>query len=271
VIGFAKILRDSSDVKEQLETLSNQLKVLADSNQHKTLFLARLSHEMRNPLSALSTTLELVKNGPPADVLPDAAGIFERQLNHLYRLADDLLDVTRISTGKVSIQFQLLDIKEPIATAIETVQPLIAQKRHRLVQHILQTPMTVQADRTRLEQVFINLLTNAARYTRDGGNIEVRASSDQKEAFVHVIDDGIGIPPDILPNVFELFTRGDSAEAYAKDGLGIGLSLVKELIQTHGGTVQVRSDGIGKGSEFTVRLPLADPGNPMSGNTTSAT
>ena len=258
VIGFAKIIRDSSDVKEQIETLRNQVKVLADSNQHKTLFLARLSHEMRNPLSALSSTLELVKNRSAADALPAAAGIFERQLNQLYRLADDLLDVTRISTGKVSIQLQLLDVKEPIATAVETVQPLIQQKRHRLVQHILQTPITVQADRTRLEQVFINLLTNAARYTPEGGEIEVRASSDEKEALVHVIDNGMGIDADIQPHVFELFTRGDDAAAYAQDGLGIGLSLVKKFVELQGGSVQVRSDGAGKGSAFTVHLPLAE-------------
>jgi two-component system CheB/CheR fusion protein len=264
VTGFAKIMRDSTDLREQLETFRNQLKVVTESDQHKTLFLAKLSHELRNPLGAISNALELMRHPAGGTTPAEATGIFERQLNQLYRLAEDLLDVTRISTGKVGVKPQLLDVREPVTAAVETVQPLFEKKRHRLIQHILPTPMRVSGDPMRLEQVFVNLLTNAARYTDESGEIEVRASSDENEVFVHVIDHGIGIAPDLLPHVFDLFTRGERAAAHAEDGLGIGLALVKELVDAHGGSVQVRSDGLGKGSEFTVRLPLAESAQSMS-------
>ena len=259
VIGFAKILRDSTDVREQLETLRNQLTTVAASDQHKTRFLATLSHEVRNPLSALANGLEVVKTQPAS--VPEIVGMFDRQLKHLYRLADDLLDIARISTGKVKLDFQLVDVREPIANATESVRPLLDRRRHRFVQHVLDVPMLVRADRIRLEQVFSNLLTNAAKYTAEGGQIELRVSTGAGEVWVHIIDNGMGIPTDTLPHVFDLFTRGDAASSHAKDGLGIGLSLVKEFVELHGGSVQVRSDGPGNGSEFTVRLPLAGTEN----------
>jgi len=259
VIGFAKILRDSTDVKEQLETLRNQLTTVAASDQHKTRFLATLSHEVRNPLSALANGLEVVKTQPAS--VPEIVGMLDRQLKHLYRLADDLLDIARISTGKVKLDFQLVDVREPIANAAESVRPLLDRRRHRFVQHVLDVPMLVRADRIRLEQVFSNLLTNAAKYTAEGGQIELRVSTGAGEVWVHIIDNGMGIPTDTLPHVFDLFTRGDAASSHAKDGLGIGLSLVKEFVELHGGSVQVRSDGPGNGSEFTVRLPLAETEN----------
>ena len=259
VIGFAKILRDSTDVKEQLETLRNQLTTVAASDQHKTRFLATLSHEVRNPLSALANGLEVVKTQPAS--VPEIVGMLDRQLKHLYRLADDLLDIARISTGKVKLDFQLVDVREPIANAAESVRPLLDRRRHRFVQHVLDVPMLVRADRIRLEQVFSNLLTNAAKYTAEGGQIELRVSTGAGEVWVHIIDNGMGIPTDTLPHVFDLFTRGDAASSHAKDGLGIGLSLVKEFVELHGGSVQVRSDGPGNGSEFTVRLPLAGTEN----------
>ena len=262
VTGFAKILRDSTDVKEQLETLRNQLKSVADSDQHKTRFLATLSHEVRNPLSALVSGVEIMRKQPAA--VSDTLGMFERQLKHLYRLTEDLLDVTRISAGKVKLDFQVHDVREPIANAVESVGPLLAGRRHRIDQHILDVPLLVRADPIRLEQVFSNLLANSAKYTPEGGQIELRASTGAGEVWVHVIDNGIGIPPETLPHVFDLFTRGDSASAQATDGLGIGLSLVREFIELHGGSVQVRSDGPGKGSEFTVRLPLADATDRMA-------
>jgi PAS domain S-box-containing protein len=263
VIGFAKILRDSTDVKEQLETARNQCKILAESDRHKTKFLATLSHEVRNPLSAMANGLEFIKARPETGL--EAMAMMERQLKHLNRLADDLLDLTRISTGKVDLDLQVVDIREPLANAVESVRPQMERRRHGFSQHILDTPMMIKADKLRLEQVFANLLTNATKYTPDGGHIELRASTGPAEAWVHVIDNGMGIPRDTLPHVFELFTRGDGASEHAKDGLGIGLSLVKEFVRLHGGTVQVRSDGHGLGSEFTVRLPLAQPiGSEMS-------
>lgn len=146
-----------------------------------------------------------------------------------------------------------------IARAVETARPLITERRHQLVEYILDAPIVACIDARRIEQVFVNLLTNAARYTPDGGTIEIRASADESEAWVRFIDSGIGIAPESLPQIFELFTRGDMASDRVKEGLGIGLSLVKRFVELHGGTVQVRSEGPGKGSEFTVRLRRAGP------------
>lgn len=138
-------------------------------------------------------------------------------------------------------------------------RPLIAQRRHQLVEHTVASPIVVNADASRLEQVFVNLLTNAAKYTPEGGEIERRVTMEQDEAIVHVRDNGIGIPSEMLPHIFDLFTQVDSASPRTQGGLGIGLSLVKNFAELHGGSVQVRNEGPGKGSEFTVRLPLAQP------------
>lgn len=142
---------------------------------------------------------------------------------------------------------------------------MIAERRHQLLEYILDMPIVVEVDARRIEQVFVNLLTNAARYTPDGGTIEIRASADESEAWVRFIDSGTGIAPEALPHIFELFTRGDTASGQAKEGLGIGLSLVKRFVELHGGTVQVRSEGPGKGSEFTVRLRVAAPADQKGG------
>jgi signal transduction histidine kinase len=169
------------------------------------------------------------------------------------------MDISRISAGKMQLDFEPIDLRDVIARAVETARPAIAQRRHELLLHVLDAPILVKADAGRLEQVFVNLLTNAAKYTPDGGRIEVRASMEQSEALVHVLDNGVGIPKDMHPHIFELFTQVTGGSSTSGGGLGIGLSLVKDLVELHGGSVQVRSEGAGTGSEFTVRLPLAQP------------
>jgi PAS domain S-box-containing protein len=261
LIGYAKILRDSTDIKEQLETLRHRAEELVQSDEHKNLFLFTLSHELRNPLAPLANALQLIRMSlPPEPKLEYPIKLIERQVDVISRLVDDLLDVTRISSGRLQLELEPLDLREIIARALESAQPVIEQHKHRLIQHILPGPIIVDVDGGRLEQVFVNLLTNAAKYTPDGGSIEVRSSKDESEAWVRIADSGIGISSEVLPHVFELFTRGDRAAQEAKEGLGIGLALVKRFVEVHGGSVQVRSEGPGKGSEFTVRLPLASKG-----------
>lgn len=182
--------------------------------------------------------------------------LIERQVEFIRRLVDDLLDVTRISAGKIQLVLEPVDLREVLARAIETTRPTIAQRRHTLTQLLLPTPIVVRGDPVRLQQVFVNLLSNAAKYTPEGGRIEVRASREIDEALVHVLDNGIGIPSDMHPHIFKLFTQVSTGTRHSEGGLGIGLSLVKNLVELHGGSVQVRSEGADKGSEFTVRLPL---------------
>jgi signal transduction histidine kinase len=151
-----------------------------------------------------------------------------------------------------------IDLREVLARAVESTRPQMTQRGHALTQHVLDSPIVVKADSGRLEQVFVNLLSNAAKYTPERGHVELRASLDQGEALVHILDDGIGIAKEMQPRIFDLFTQVDESIGQSQGGLGIGLSLVKNLVELHGGSVQVRSEGPGTGSEFTVRLPLAE-------------
>ena len=260
ILGFGKTLRNRTDVKEQLETLRNRAEALRLADEHKNIFLSTLSHELRNPLAPLVNALQLIRmTAGDNAALQYPIELIERQVDFIRRLVDDLLDTTRISAGKIQVDLQPTDVREVLASAIETARPLISQRRHALVPHMLATPIVVKADAGRLEQVFVNLLTNAAKYTPEGGQVELRASMEQSEALITVIDNGVGIPKEMQPNIFELFTQVSASLDQSQGGLGIGLSLVKNLVELHGGSVQVRSEGAGKGSEFTVRLPLAEP------------
>jgi PAS domain S-box-containing protein len=258
VTGFGKTLRNRTDLKEQLETLRNRVDALVRSDEHKNIFLSTLSHELRNPLAPLANALQLIRMGEPQNAaLQYPIKLIERQVEFIRRLVDDLLDVTRISTGKIQLALRPVDLRDVLARAIESTRSLIADRRHRFAEYVLPAAIVINADADRLEQVFINLLTNAAKYTPEGGRIELRASMEHNEALVHLVDNGVGIPKEMQPYIFDLFTQVPANVSRAAGGLGIGLSLVKNLVELHGGSVQVRSEGAGKGSEFTVRLPLA--------------
>jgi two-component system CheB/CheR fusion protein len=258
VIGFGKTLRNRTDLKEQLETMRNRAEALLTADEHKNIFLSTLSHELRNPLAPLVNALQLIRmSGASNEALHYPVKLIERQVEFIRRLVDDLLDLTRISSGKIQLVLEPVDLREVLMRAVETTRPMVAQHGHTLTQHLLPTPIVVRGDPVRLEQVFVNLLSNAAKYTPKGGHIELRASREVDEALVHVLDNGIGIPSDMHPHIFELFTQVASGSQHSEGGLGIGLSLVKNLLELHGGSVQVRSEGADKGSEFTVRLPLA--------------
>jgi PAS domain S-box-containing protein len=263
IVAFGKALRNRTDVKEQIEMLRNRVEALLQADQHKNIFLSTLSHELRNPLAPLSNALQLIRMSDPQNsALQYPIKLIERQVEFIRRLVDDLLDITRISAGKVQLALHAIDLREVLARAAESTRSLMNERRHSFAQHILSAPIIVNADAGRLEQVFINLLTNAAKYTPEGGSIELRASMEQTEALVHVLDNGVGIPKNMQPHIFELFTQVEANAHRASGGLGIGLSLVKNLVELHGGSVQVRSEGAGKGAEFTVRLPLAEPRGP---------
>jgi PAS domain S-box-containing protein len=257
LVGFAKVLRNSTDVKEQIEALRERARNLGAINENKTLFLATLSHELRNPIASLTNALYLLERGGFTEKDRQyPIKLMARQVEFIRHLVDDLLDVTRIGAGTVQLELRELDIREVIAHSVESIRPLLVERNQTLTQNILAKAMMVNADAVRLAQVFINLLTNAAKYSPEGGNIEIRASEGAGEAWVHIIDDGIGISSESAPHIFELFTRGDVASHGPKEGLGLGLALVKNFVELHGGSVQARSDGPGQGSEFTVRLPL---------------
>lgn len=235
--------------------LINQLR---DADRRKDEFLATLAHELRNPLAPLSNGLEIMRFSPAASSTEEVRAVMQRQLAQMVRLVDDLLDMSRISRGKINLRREPVDLSEVIREALETSRPVIERAGHRLTISLPPTSLIVNGDSTRLAQVFSNLLNNAAKYSDPGGQITVTVEYDQTTAVVKVRDTGIGIPPEMLPRVFEMFTQVDRSLEKSQGGLGIGLSLVKGLVEMHGGSVQALSHGHGQGSEFVVRLPVVE-------------
>jgi len=216
-------------------------------------FMAILGHELRNPLSPITTALHLMKLRDRKSAREQE--VIERQVKHLTRLVDDLLDISRVERGKIELSKKPIQLAEVVAKAVEIASPLLEERRHRLDLDVATTGLTVLADETRIAQVVANLLTNAARYTDPGGHIVVTARREGQDAVLRVRDNGIGMPPDLLPRVFDLFVQGPRTADRRQGGLGLGLSLVRSLVTLHGGTVSARSEGAGKGSELVVRLP----------------
>ena len=225
------------------------------ANRAKDEFLAMLGHELRNPLAPIVNALELMRMDEHA---ARGRAIIERQTRHLMRLVDDLLDISRITRGKLALTYTQVDVAAVVADAIETAAPLFAQHGHRVRAEIPRGQYFVRGERIRLAQVIANLLTNAAKYTDPGGVIEVKLAADQSRVAIEVRDNGRGIHPELLPRVFELFEQGPRTLDRAQGGLGIGLAIVRSLVALHGGTVHAHSDGIGRGSVFTVYLPLIE-------------
>lgn len=251
VIGCVLIFRDITARKKAEE-------MLREADRRKDEFLATLSHELRNHLAPLRNSLEILRHaGGNAALIQEARSIMERQAGQLVRLVDDLLDISRISRGKLQLRKEQVELADVIRTAIETARPLIKASAHELTVTIPPQPIPVQADSARLTQVFTNLLTNAAKYTEKAGHIRLTAERHNGEAVVSVRDSGIGIAAEHLPGLFKMFAQAAPALERAQGGLGIGLSLVKGLVELHGGHIEAKSDGPGKGSEFIVRLPIA--------------
>jgi PAS domain S-box-containing protein len=243
---------------------------LRANDQRKDEFLAMLAHELRNPLAAIGNAVNLTRRTALKEHLDWSIDVITRQMNHLTRLIDDLLDVSRINRGKIELRKDLLEAKPILESAAASIRPLIDERKHSLEVTIDSAPLWVSADPTRLEQVVVNLLNNAAKYSENGGHIHLWARNEGGEVVITVRDRGVGIAPEKLSGMFELFAQGDRSLARSEGGLGIGLTVVKKLVELHGGSIVANSEGVDKGSEFTIRLPAAtNPAEPTA-NTPAA-
>ncbi|MBN9517096.1 response regulator [bacterium] len=235
-------------------------KEVQTADRQKNDFLSMLAHELRNPLAPIRNASEVLRMaGGDEPRVVWAREIISRQLGHLVRLVDDLLDVSRITQGKIRLRPERVDLAAVAAEAVEASRPLIDARRHRLDVDLPGEPVEVVGDPTRLAQVLANLLNNAAKYTDEGGHVRLAVAAEGGAAVARVRDTGIGISAEELPRVFDLFAQLDTALDRSQGGLGIGLTLVRRLVELHGGRVEVASEGPGRGSEFTVRVPLAEP------------
>lgn len=242
-----------AEKNRELEELNATLR---EANRLKDEFLAMLAHELRNPLAPIHNAVQLMRSPTlPVAQLSWARDVIGRQVGHLTRLVDDLLDVSRITRGKINVKRELLDVATIVARAVETVQPMLASQKHELVQNIDSAPVYVEGDLTRLTQIVGNVLSNAIKYTDAGGRIQLDVVAARDRIEIRIRDNGIGIEPAALPAVFDLFTQASRVAERTQTGLGIGLALVKRLVELHGGSVEARSEGLGLGSEFIVWLP----------------
>lgn len=260
VVGYTKILRDRTDLRARFEAMRNRAEALAAEDARKVVMLGTLAHELRNPLSAVSNAIELIDRAYPADPrLAYALQILNRQVKYVSTLIEDLLEVVRVRTGKALLHYETIDVAALVVDAVETVDTVIREREQRVETFFPPAPIVMEGDRVRLKQVLVNLLHNAAKFSDRGRQIWVKASIEGDEVLIRVEDSGRGIPAGLLPHVFELLTQATDDDAPREAGLGLGLALVREYVELHGGTVQVRSDGIGRGSEFAVRVPRTPP------------
>jgi signal transduction histidine kinase len=276
VAGFVELFRKTEQVKRQAEQLREmerkefqrhlaeerhrwELERLREEGRRKDEFLAILGHELRNPLAPLRNAVQILNlAGSNPDTAEQARAVIERQVNHMTRLVDDLLDVSRITRGKIVLRNEQVELAAAVADAVEACRPLITARRHELSVELPPEPVWLEADPARLRQVFANLLTNAAKYTEPNGRLGLTAARADGEVVVRVWDTGVGIPPEMLHQVFEMFTQVNRTPGSDSQwGLGVGLTLVKNLVELHGGTVSAASAGPGRGSEFVVRLPAS--------------
>jgi PAS domain S-box-containing protein len=252
---FTGIVRDITEFKRAVEALK-------DADQRKDQFLAMLAHELRNPLAPISNAVQIMQlEGPNGPSFQWSTEVIEDQIKHMTRMVDDLLDVSRITRGKVDLQKETVKLADVVEFAFEASRPTIDAYHHQLNVILPDEPIVLEVDPPRLAQVLSNLLNNAAKYTDEGGQISLTAEKLGHEVLIRVRDSGIGIAPDLLPKVFELFTQADQTLSRSRGGLGIGLTLVRSLVELHDGRVTAHSDGPGQGSEFLVRLPLAAKSN----------
>jgi signal transduction histidine kinase len=240
-----------------LEETRRTAEALKEADRRKDEFLATLAHELRNPLAPIRNGLEVLRLASDPAAAARTRAMMERQLEHMVRLVDDLLDISRVTSGKVRLRPEPTDLRDAVKVALDAARPAVEAGRHALVVNLPDEPLRLFADPTRLAQAVGNLITNAAKYTPGGGRIEVSAAREGGEAVVRVADNGVGIPPEMLPRVFDLFTQVGKHLDRAQGGLGIGLALVKRLVELHGGGVTAQSEGPGRGSAFTLRLPVA--------------
>ena len=270
IIGASKIARDISDRKRAEETLRQQNEILTQMDQRKNEFLAMLGHELRNPLSAIRNAAEVLGEHPDPAAAEWATGVVRRQTALLSRLVDDLVDVARITRGSIELRRDNLDLAPIVQRAVETVRPLIAERHHALDVTVPEQTLMICADSARVEQILVNLLTNAAKYTDFGGRISLTVARSGDEAVLTLRDNGIGISPDLLPHIFDLFVQEPRGLDRSRGGLGLGRALVRRLVKMHHGTISAQSPGPGQGSTFELRLPALQGSVSAPSSTVSA-
>jgi len=254
--SFARVMHDLTE-SEAVTDQRKRADGLAQANRSKEEFMALLSHELRSPLSPILNSLSILRQMKTNDPLIEQAGnIIDRQVGQMVRLVDDLLDITRITKGKLRLTREQVELRVVVNRAAETVRPFMEAHKHEFSVALPTKAIWVEADPARLEQVLVNLLNNAAKYTETGGLIRMTVNREGDEAVIRVKDNGIGIAPELLPHIFELFNQIDGSLSRTYGGLGIGLALARNLVDMHEGRLQAASGGLGKGSEFTVKLPL---------------
>jgi PAS domain S-box-containing protein len=257
LLGFGKIVADRTDLKELQDALRSRSEALAHADDLKNRFLATLAHELRNPQAVLANSAGVLRrHAASAGPLQTVADMIDRQVHQMQRLIEDLSDLARSARGRIQLRLEQLDLRDIARMAGEAVHSAMTERRHALTFAASDLPVPVDVDADRLQQVMINLLLNAARYTPPGGRISFTVAVEGAEAVTRVQDTGVGIPPDRLAEIFELFTQVHPDHLESRAGMGIGLALARELVTLHGGTIQARSEGPGRGSEFIVRLPL---------------
>jgi signal transduction histidine kinase len=252
----AELERTNRSLQKEVAERARAEGALHEADRNKDEFLAMLAHELRNPLAPIRNALQLMRMKPSESQLQWAQEVIDRQLAYLTRLVDDLLDVSRITRGKITLTREPLDVATLINRAVETIEPLLHERKHELTLQIPPDPLRVDGDSTRLTQALGNVLGNAAKYTECGGRIDLRCTQQGADVEIRIRDNGIGIPADLLPRIFDLFTQLDRRSDHALSGLGIGLALVRRMVEMHGGSIIASSDGAGTGSEFVIRLPL---------------
>ncbi|HKT74163.1 MAG TPA: response regulator [Steroidobacteraceae bacterium] len=253
----AKLEHANLNLQNEVFERARVEEALKEANRHKDEFLAMLAHELRNPLAPILNAVRLIRmRRSEATPIDGWVEIIERQVTHLTRLVDDLLDVSRITRGKINLAREPIELQALIARTAETVEPLMQERSHHLTLDVPDGRLRVNGDPLRLTQVLGNVLANAAKYTEPGGHIRLTTLQNGTDLEIRICDDGIGIPADLLPVIFNLFTQVDRTYDRTHGGLGIGLALVRKLLDMHGGTITAHSEGMGKGSEFVIRLPL---------------
>jgi PAS domain S-box-containing protein len=257
IAGFVKLMRDQTDQRAHLERFENEVAELGDARQKTHLFLKTLGHEIRNPLGVLGNTHMILQRLAGDDRTRKAVDHLGSQISLLRRLADDLMDVSRLELGKVELTRERIDLREMLRNAEHDFLEPARNKNITLKTLFPPAELPVEVDRARIMQVILNLLNNAIKYTPRGGTVWLQGTVEGDEAVCRVQDTGIGIYPPVLPQIFELFSQAPEARDMSGGGIGVGLALVRQLVELHGGTVQARSSGLGKGAEFLFRLPLA--------------
>jgi PAS domain S-box-containing protein len=257
LLGFVKVIRDKTDLRSRIEALENKVQAFQASQERTHRFLSTLGHELRNPLAPLQTACHIIARLTTDPRVEKALGIISQQVAVLSRLAEDLMEVSRAGAGKLKLDLETVDLRKVLNEAVYGMRQSAAEKGVELECLLPEARLEVKLDAQRFQRVVLNLVGNAIKYTPQGGRVWVKATQEGRDVILRVEDTGIGIAPDVLPRIFDLFTQESLAADMVPSGLGIGLTIVKELVELHGGQVQARSAGTGKGAEFTVRLPAA--------------